>query len=85
MKTTILFGDGYKQIVMTPETENEKQAIKFVSADDEVHTIVKVGNFTDMEVLGAEIYECQGGYHRMQESKDSIIFVLTPKEKKDKK
>lgn len=82
MKTAILITDGVKQIMFTPETEAEKQALKMISPDEEIHTVIKRGSFSDMdEVFGADVYECQGGYYRAQEREESVMFVLTPKKK----
>lgn len=80
MKTAILLADGVKQIMFTPETENEKKALKMITTDDDVHTVIKRGSFYDGDrVFGANIYECQGGYLRAEEKEESVMFVLTPK------
>jgi len=85
MKTAILITDGVKQIMFTPENDSEKQALKFISADDDIHTVVKIGQFSQKpEVFGANIFECRGGYYRAEESEDSVMFVLTPKDKNPK-
>lgn len=82
MKTAILLADGVKQIMFTPETENEKQALKLITTEDDIHTVIKRGTFASehAEVFGADVYECQGGYYRAHESQESVMFVLTPKE-----
>ena len=82
MKTAILITDGVKQIMFTPENESEKQALKMISPDEEIHTVIKTGTFSDMNgVFGANVYECRGGYMRADENEESVMFVLTPKEK----
>lgn len=84
MKTSILITEGVKQIMFTPENESEKEALKYISPNDNIHTIIKKGSFSDKEeVFGVDIYHCQGGYYRAQESTESVMFVLTPK-KEDK-
>ena len=80
MKTAIILADGVKQILFTPENENEKQTLQLITPDDNIHTVIKKGTFSDMDsVFGAEVYECQGGYYLAKEQNESIIFVLTPK------
>jgi hypothetical protein len=80
MKTAIILADGVKQILFTPENENEKQTLQLITPDDNIHTVIKKGTFSDMDsVFGAEVYECQGGYYRAKEQNESIMFVLTPK------
>jgi hypothetical protein len=83
MKTAILLADGVKQIMFTPETENEKKALKMITADDEIHTVIKTGSFysgNESEVFGVNVFMCQGGYMRAEKDIDSVMFVLTPKE-----
>lgn len=81
MNTAILLADGVKQIMFTPETENEKKALKMITAEDDIHTIIKRGNFYSDgdQVFGVNVYECQGGYYRAENSPESVMFVLTPK------
>ena len=83
MKTAILLADGVKQIMFTAETENEKQALKLITADDDIHTVIKEGTFYDhdQKVFGANVYLCQGGYYRAEDKDESVMFVLTPKKK----
>lgn len=82
MKTAILITEGVKQIMFTPENEAEKEALRYISPDDDIHTVIKKGTFSDKpEIFGADVYECRGGYYRAQEQSDSVMFVLTPKNK----
>ena len=82
MKTAILITDGVKQIMFTPENEAEKQALRMISIDDDIHTVIKRGTFSSMDkVFGANVFECQGGYMRAEENEESVMFVLTPKKK----
>jgi len=83
MKTAILITDGVKQIMFTPENASERQALKMISPDEDIHTIIKKGSFSPFpKVFGARIYECQGGYYRAEENEESVMFVLTPKKPK---
>ena len=81
MKTAILLADGVKQIMFTPETDSECKALKLITPDDNIHTVIKTGNFHDKgsEIFGVDVYECRGGYYRAEEKEDSVMFVLTPK------
>ncbi len=85
MKTAILLAEGVKQIMFTPENDNEKQALKMISPSDEIHTVVKRGSFYsgDEKVFGVNVYECQGGYYRAERNEDSVMFVITPKKVED--
>lgn len=81
MKTAILITEGVKQIMFTPQNDSEKEALRYIHPDDNVHTVIKKGTFSDFDVFGAEVYECKGGYYRASEQEDSVMFVLTPKKK----
>lgn len=81
MKTAILITEKVKQIMFTPENDAEKEALKYISPNDEIHTVIKKGTLSDTpEIFGANVYECRGGYYRAQEQEDSVMFVLTPRE-----
>jgi hypothetical protein len=89
MKTAIILADGVKQIMFTPETDNEKEALKLITPDDDIHTVIINGDFYSgmyekEAIFGANVYMCQGGYLRAEDNKDSVMFVLTPKKKKEK-
>lgn len=80
MKTAILITDGVKQIMFTPENDAEKEALKYISPNDNIHCVIKSGTFSDKpQIFGANVYECRGGYYRAEESESSVMFVLTPK------
>lgn len=83
MKTAIIFSDGIKQIVFTPENDNEKQTLKLITPDDNISLAVHKGNFGDKtyQPFTANIGKCRGGYLRVFNDEDSIILVLSPKEK----
>ena len=66
--------------MFTPENEAEREALRYISPDDEIHTVIKRGTFYGKDgIFGVNIYECQGGYYRAEESEESVMFVLTPK------
>tara|TARA_R110000868_G_C10972640_1_gene770703 strand:+ start:32099 stop:32356 length:258 start_codon:yes stop_codon:yes gene_type:complete len=84
MKTAILLADGVKQIMFTPETDNEKEALKMITVDDDIHTVIKRASFydSDDEIFGVDVFETRGGYMRASQDNESVMFVLTPKKKK---
>lgn len=81
MKTAIIFFENTKQIVFTPETEDEKRALKLFEANDNIELAIKSGTIYDKEAspFGVSFGECQGNYLRAYGSKDSIILILKPK------
>ncbi len=82
MKTAIILTDGIKQIMFTPENDNEKEALRMITPDDDIELVIKTGNFSDApEKYGAQVSTCQGGYLRLYEDFKSTMFVLTPKKK----
>jgi hypothetical protein len=61
MKIALYIEDGLEQIVLTPETDTEKNILK--KLDDGSREIsIKHGSF----------YECQGGWKRHKEAFESI-------------
>lgn len=88
MKTAIIISDGLKQIMLTPENESEKLALKMITLDDEINLEAKSGTLYDNApncAKGYVVQKCQGGYLRAYESNDSLMLVLTPKNKNDEK
>jgi len=84
MKTTIIIWDWVKQINFTPETDTEKEALKLITVNDDIHTVIKKGNlYEDDSVFWLDVYECQWGFNRANQSTESVMFVLTPKDKKE--
>lgn len=83
MKTAVIFSDGVKQIIFTPETDDEKFALNLITADDDIELLVKNGGFGDNgnKPFSAQVSMCQGGYLRLYQDTDSRIFVLTPRKK----
>ncbi len=86
MKTAIIFADGAKQVVLTPENDDERDALKQFTADKQIDIAVKEGSFygytgTTKESFGVEVSMCEGGYLRAFDSSHGVVFVLTPKKK----
>jgi hypothetical protein len=86
MKTAILISNEVKQIMFTPENNAEKQALKYISPNEDVHTVIKTGTFYDREpnIFGVNVYECMGGYLRAEDNPESVMFVITPKKEGEK-
>ena len=83
MKTAIILSDGLKQIMLTPENDNEKQALKMISPEDDISIEVKQGSFADKEsVRGYDVHQCQGGWLRVWEDNNSVMLILRPKKEK---
>jgi hypothetical protein len=84
MKTAIIISGDIKQIMFTPENDSEKQAIKMITADDDISVEFKQGSFHDDRVLvGYTVGMCKGGYLRAWDNDNSLMLVLKPK--KDEK
>ena len=65
MKSAIYIRDGRTQVVLTPESDLEKSALKQIEdAGGEVFTTR--GSF----------YDCEGGWTREGGSDESLIFVI---------
>jgi len=83
MKTAVIFADGIKQVVFTPENDNEKLALDLITPSDDIELLLTTGTVYDMDKsirpFTATINEYKGGYLRMYNDDDSKIFVLRPK------
>lgn len=82
MKVAIIFSNGVKQINFTPENEDEKQALKLITPNDNIQLAVKNGYFGEdrFKPFSIDIHGCQGGYLRAFDHSESIMLVLSPKE-----
>lgn len=84
MKVAIIISDGVKQVMFTPENDSEKQALKMITPDDNIKLAIRQGSFhTDYasKAAGYRVDMCQGGYLRTWTDENSIMLVLTPKDK----
>jgi len=87
MKCAIVIADGLKQIMFTPETQNEKDALGMITPEDNISIDIKTGSFyTDMppSAAGYCVSESNGGYLRAYECRESLMLVLRPKANKEK-
>lgn len=89
MKTALIFADGIKQIIFTPENDDERQALKMFTSDDHIELAVVEDGLYDYPNKGQRPYapslgKCRGGWLRVfGEDSKSIMFVLSPKKKEE--
>lgn len=82
MKTAIIISNGIKQIMLTPENDSEKQALKMITPQDDITLETHTGTLYDRSPESAKGYtvsQCRGGYLRAYEDTDSLMLVLKPK------
>jgi hypothetical protein len=86
MKTAIIFADGIKQIILTPENDDERMALKLITVNDDISLGVVTGSFGDesLRPFSSNILECRGGYLRPFGEQNSIMLVLKPKDDEGK-
>ena len=71
MKTAIYIEDGVQQVVLTPETDNEKNILKSIQEHKK-----------ELNLYWGSFYKCQGGWVRQSDYKDeqnSLIIILEDK------
>ena len=79
---SVVIAEGVKQVMLTPETDHEKEALKWISVEDDVEIAKHWGTFDDApSAYSYNSTKCQGGYVRRFAEADSLMFVLTPKKK----
>lgn len=87
MKTAVIFADGVKQIVFTPENDDEKFALSLLTPSDDIELLIVDGSIYDPKKTPRPytktVNECRGGYLRIYEGEDSRILVLKPKNTND--
>lgn len=87
MKVAIVISDDVKQIVFTPENDSERQALRMISPNDNIDLAIKEGKMFDYyagdntKPFHGNFSRCGGGWLRMYEDKESVMLILTPKEK----
>ena len=86
MKISILLVENAKQVMLTPENDHERSALKMIAPTDKIEAVVKWGTFMNEEPhhYGHEIGLAQGGYYRAYADSDSLMFIVTPKKVNNK-
>ena len=80
MKVSIVIADGYKQIMMTPQTDHEKEVLKYIEPNDTLEVVQKKGTFDDKPThYGHNVSMAQGGYLRRFAEENSLMFVIQTK------
>ena len=83
MKTTIIIKNNFKEVVLTPEDDTEKDAIDLIIKKD--YSIGSCGKpdklIKGLKAYRGEFYNCQGGWMREGSGDDSLILVFDDKEK----
>lgn len=72
MKIALWIEDGLEQIVLTPETQTERDILKKMQDHDR-----------SLHIYSGGFYECQGGWVRQKTTHDSTMIVMrqiTPKD-----
>ena len=77
MKISIVIADGYKQIMMTPENDHEREALKYIEPDSTLHTVAKKGTYDDkLQHYGMNTEMCKGGMLRRFAVEESLMFII---------
>ena len=81
MKLSIVIAEGVKQVMLTPETDHEREALKWISPTDNIEIAQKWGTYdTKPSHFSYNSAKCQRGYVRRFAEEDSLMFVLTPRD-----
>lgn len=78
MKVAVLLLDGVKQIMLTPENDHEKSALKLIAPQDKIEAVSKWGTFDNKEeTFGYSAFKCRGDYYRREMSDESLMLVIS--------
>lgn len=79
MKISIVIAEGIKQVMMTPESDHEREALKWISATDKIDIAQQWGTYDDKPThFSYNTDMSKAGYLRRFAEKDSLMFVITP-------
>ena len=82
MKCAVVIADGIRQVMLTPESENEVMALAAIGVDDDISVERKKGTFYDLsddKPRGYNVALCTGGYLRAYDDSDSLMLDLRDK------
>lgn len=85
MKCALVIANNLKQIMLTPESEEEKAALALITQDQDISLDIKEGIFYEGGTppsMGYRVEECRGDYLRAFHDSKSIMLILRPKKKK---
>lgn len=84
MTAAVIITEGVRQIILTPETPEERAMLGLISSDDSVEVLSTTGTFYDRDAsvkpFGAKVKTCRGGYLRAWQHDESRILVFRAKE-----
>lgn len=85
MRTAVIFAEGVKQIIFTPENKDEEFALSLISTNDDIELLIQNGQFGEdrFKPFQASVGKCNGGYLRLFSDDKSKILILTPKKKEE--
>lgn len=87
MKCALIIANEIKQIMLTPETEEEKAALGLITPNQDISVDIKRGTMFDQSPdssAGYVVKTCRGEYSRAYEDDESVMLVLRPKKKASK-
>lgn len=83
MQISLVIAEGTKQVMFTPETEHEQQALEWIAPEDTLEAVAVWGTYDDKPShYSYNTAKSQGGYLRRYATKNSLMFVINEKPKK---
>lgn len=80
MKISIVIAEGIKQVMFTPETEVEKDALKWIDPTDDIEIATVWSTYDDKPShYSHNTSMAKSNNLRRFAEEDSLMFVLTPK------
>lgn len=77
MRISIVIAQGIKQVMFTPETDHEKNALKWIAPGDKATVAAQWGTYDDKpSQFSYNSSKCQGGHLRRFAQEDSLMFVI---------
>lgn len=78
MKIAVLLVEDAKQIMITPENDHERSALKMIAPGDKIDAVVKWGSFGGGDSLrGVHVGLNQAGYYRQWEDSESLMLIVS--------
>lgn len=80
MKISILLHEDGKQIMLEPENEHEKMALKMIAPGDKIEAASKWATFDNEEkTYGYHVGLNQAGYYRAWPKDEALVFIVKNK------